>query len=158
METAFIKKTIEELLSALSADAQLDAVSELEGVAIVRFSIKTSDPRSLLGEEGKTLMALNHVVKKIAEQQSIRENIKPISFLIDVNDYQEKKIQELKTRAHMMAERARFFKSSVELIPMNPYERMIIHSFFSNTPDIKAESMGEWRDRRVVIKFIEQST
>ena len=155
METAFIKKTIEELLGALSTKAVLDSVTEIEGVDIIKFSIKTEEPYLLLGEDGKTLMALNNLVKKIAEQQSVRENSTPINFLIDVNDYQEKRIQDLKTRAHMMAERARFFKSNVELIPMNPYERMIIHSFFSNTPDIKTESTGEGRDRRVVIKYVE---
>ena len=39
--------------------------------------------------------------------------------------------------------------------PMSSYERMIVHSFFAETPDIKTESKGEGRDRRVVIKFKE---
>lgn len=37
---------------------------------------------------------------------------------------------------------------------MNPYERMIVHSFFTNTPDIETESTGTGLERRVVIKYV----
>ena len=156
METAFIKKTIEYILSTLSPESRIVDVTEIHGGEITKFSIKTEEPHLLLGEDGKTLMALNHLVKRIFEGQSVKENFKPLNFMVDVNDYQEKRIQDLKTKAVMMAERARFFKSSVELVPMNPYERMIVHSFFTNIPDIETESTGFGKDRRVVIKYVEQ--
>jgi len=154
MEVSFIKGILEYILGTLSPEARLHEVIEIHGGEITKFSIKTSEPQLLLGEEGKTLMALNHFVKRVFEQQASKQNFKPLNFLIDVNDYQEKRIQDLKTKAQMMAERARFFKSSVELVPMNPYERMIIHSFFTNIPDIKTQSTGFGKDRRVVIKYV----
>lgn len=157
MEVSFIKQTIEYLLQLLSPEARLLEVIEIHNGEITKFSIQTNEPYLLLGEDGKTLMALNHLVKRVFEQQSIKQNFKPLNFLVDVNDFQEKRIEDLKTKAVMMAERARFFKSSVELLPMNPYERMIIHSFFTNIPDIETESTGFGKDRRVVIKYVEQS-
>jgi len=156
MEVSFIKQTIEYILSVLSPDARLTEVMEISDGTITKFSIKTNEPYLLLGEDGKTLMALNHLVKRIFEGQCAKQNFKEFSFMVDVNDYQEKRIQDLKTKAQMMAERARFFKSSVELIPMNPYERMIIHSFFTNIPDIETESTGVGKDRRVVLKYVEK--
>ena len=38
--------------------------------------------------------------------------------------------------------------------PMSPYERMIVHSIFSEDPQIKTGSVGEGRERRVVIEYI----
>jgi len=155
METAFIKETIEYILDKLSVKAEFTGVSEINDGAIIKFSIKTDEPYILIGQNGKTLMALNHVIKKMFEQQVLREKFKPLNFIVDVNDYQEKQIRDLKDKAQIMAERARFFRSNVELMPMNPYERMIIHSFFTDVRDITTESVGEGRERRVVIKYVE---
>ena len=156
METDFIKKTIEDILLKIPAHAELKEVSGTGNGDIVTFRVYTDDPHFLIGPEGKTLLALNHLIKKIVEKQSALLNHKKISFIVDVNDYQEKKIQELKNRAQIMAERARFFKSNIECPPMNPYERMIIHSFFTDIPDIETESTGTGRERRVVIKYVNQ--
>ena len=156
METAFVKETIIYLLEKLSVNAQLTDISELNGGAIIKFAIKTEEPYILIGQDGKTLMALNHIVKKGFEQESTKRNFNPLNFIVDVNDYQEKRIQDLKSKAHIMAERARFFKNAVELVPMNPYERMIVHSFFTDVTDIETESTGIGRERRVVIKYIEK--
>jgi len=153
METAFIKNTIEKIFEHLSLDACLEGITEINNGEIIKFSIKTNEPYLLIGESGKTLMAVNHLVKKIFENQREKNNFKEVNFLVDVNDYQEKRIQDIKDKAQIMAERARFFKSNVELMPMNPYERMIVHSFFSNAPDLETESTGEGRERRIVIKY-----
>ena len=77
------------------------------------------------------------------------------SFFIDVNDYQKKHIEDIRMKAQVLAERARYFKSSVEMDPMSSYERMIIHSEFAEVPDIKTESAGVGKDRRIIIKYTE---
>lgn len=158
MNTAFIKKTIENFLEKLSIQATIEDITELNDGEIIKFAIVTDEPYSLIGRDGKILMALNHLIKKIFEAESMRQNLKPINFIVDVNDYQERRIEEIKNKANMMAERARFFKNNVEMMPMNPYERMIIHSTFTNSNDIKTESTGIGRDRRVVLKYIENNS
>ena len=60
----------------------------------------------------------------------------------------------MQATAHMMAERARYFKSNIEVDPMSAFERRIIHEFLSDATDLKTESMGEGPQRRVVIKYI----
>ncbi|MBI2109000.1 MAG: hypothetical protein HYT93_02345 [Parcubacteria group bacterium] len=154
METAFIQKTIEDILRCLSVDATFSGIVEINNGDIIKFSIKTKEPYILIGDEGKVLMAFNHLIKKIFETQSVKQNFKPLNFIVDINDYQEQKIEDIKNKARMMAERARFFKNNVELPAMNPYERMIVHSFFTNTPDIETESTGTGLERRVVIKYV----
>ena len=73
---------------------------------------------------------------------------------MDINGYQKKKIDNLKNMAHMMSERAKYFKSNIEIDPMPAFERRIIHMFLENEKDIKTESEGEGSNRRVVVKYI----
>jgi spoIIIJ-associated protein len=53
----------------------------------------------------------------------------------------------------MMAERARSLQYDVELSPMSAYERLIVHTTLQDAPNVKTESQGEGRNRRVVIKY-----
>ncbi|MFZ2886964.1 MAG: R3H domain-containing nucleic acid-binding protein, partial [Minisyncoccia bacterium] len=74
-------------------------------------------------------------------------------FLVDVNDYRTRQIRDLQAKALMMAERARSFQYDVELSPMSAYERLIVHTALQDAPNVKTESQGEGRNRRVVIKY-----
>jgi len=116
------------------------------------FAVHTPDSALLIGEHGANLAALSHLMKRIVEKQIPGEHI---SFTVDVNDYQKKKVDELKAKAHMFAERARHMKCSVEMEPMSSYERMIVHSEFTAVPDIATESAGMGPSRHVVIKYTE---
>ena len=79
----------------------------------------------------------------------------PIKFFIDINGYFENNNKELQMKAKIMAERARSFKTNMELEPMTPYERMIVHSALEDFSDIKTESVGFGKGRKVVIKYVE---
>jgi len=114
--------------------------------------IETPDSRFMIGRDGETLRSLNHLVRKIAEKTSGQEEISNI--FVDVNGYQKKRFDNLKNIAHMMAERAKYFKSNIEIDPMPANERRIIHMFLENTPDIKTESEGYGPTRRVIIKYV----
>lgn len=118
------------------------------------FTIKTKEAGILIGEDGKHLIALSHIVKKIAENRLRKDKADPISFVLDINDYQLKKLEDLKNTARMSAQRARFFKKDLEMDPMSAYDRRIIHSILGEYPDIKTESVGDDPNRRIVIKPI----
>jgi len=45
-------------------------------------------------------------------------------------------------------------KKEISLPPMNAYERRIVHLELSSRPDIKTESIGEGRERYIVIRPI----
>ncbi len=89
----------------------------------------------------------------------VEKNLSPEeSFLIDINDFQKKKVESVQAVAHMMSERARYFKSSVEVDPMSAFERRIVHEFLSDSTDLKTESVGVGPSRRVVIKYLGESS
>ncbi len=76
-------------------------------------------------------------------------------FAIDVNDYRSFQIEKLKIKAKMLANRAKDMKVSIEMEPMSSYERLIIHGALNGEANIATESIGEGRDRRIVIKYVE---
>jgi len=148
-----IKKTIKNILSFLSfeeKDITIDIYTN-GSTDLMCVRINTNDGNSLIGNAGVNLMALDHLVKKILEKE-LGERPK---FLLDVNDFQKNKIDLLKQKVGVFADRARSFKSSVEMDPMSPYERMIVHSLIAKERDLKTESIGFGRDRYVKITYQE---
>lgn len=123
-----------------------------ESTNTIWFSLSGKSAYSLTGRGGEALTALNHLATKIVEGGA-REGVRPPRVVIDANDFEKKKIDGLKTVAHMMAERARYFKSSIDVDPMPPYDRRIVHEFLSAMPDIKTESVGEGVNRHIVVRY-----
>lgn len=176
MDSNHITQLISDLLGHMGVAHESIEVSTLDGRT--RFSVRTPDSHLLIGAKGANLLALNHVVKKIVTakraaaaknavtegetfageggpEQIVRSKTcagEP-TFFVDVNGYQEAALGTLKTLAKVMGERARSLKASVELEPMSSYERMIIHSFFQDAPDLQTASTGDGERRRVVIKY-----
>ncbi len=150
MKESKIKETIEEIFRRTSCTISSIEVNDEHNM--LWCSVETPDSRFMIGREGETLKSLNHLVQKMLEKDLTEDGVKNV--LIDINGYQRKKFDNLKNIAHMMAERAKYFKSNIEIDPMPAFERRIIHLFLENDKEIKTESEGEGLNRRVVIKYI----
>jgi len=147
-----VEGIVTEFLQALGAS--YSGVERLDTAGQAIISIKTDNARALIGMHGDTIHAIDMLVKKIAEKRiPLEDGEEAPMFLVDVNDYRTKQIKELQTKALMMADRARSFQYDVELTPMSAYERLIVHTTLQDAPNVKTESQGEGRNRRVVIKY-----
>ena len=144
-----ITNTLKQLLQA--AGLPLFDVEVGTTVGQTVFQIKTTEPRVFLGPRGDTLHAIDYLIKKMMEKSGIPDP----HFIIDVDGFRTKQIIDLQQKALIMAGRAQSFKYDVELTPMSSYERLIVHSALSSVPNIKTESRGEGRDRRIVIRYVE---
>ena len=153
-----VETTIKDLLAVIGLSySKLDTV-EIAGQTV--YSIEAGDEgKDLIGSHGDTVHALDYLVKKIVESKTPHvpleegEHREPL-FLVDVNGYRSQKIKDLQAKALSMAERARSFEYDVELSPMSAYERLIVHTTLQETPNVKTESQGEGRNRRVVIRYV----
>ncbi len=146
-----IQNLIKELVEKITISVNDVSLSE-EGKEALWFSVEVNEPHFFLARGGEGLSALNHLVRRIIESKTPTEETGEI--LVDINGFQRKRIDNIRAIAHMMAERARYFKSSIEVDPMPPFERRIVHEFLSNATDLKTESQGTGASRRVVIKYI----
>ncbi len=144
-----IKSLIEGVLEKMNVEGE---VLVKESAECSQFIIKTGEAGLLIGENGQHLAALNHILKKIIENEFRKNDLERIYFIVDINDYQAKKNEDLKNLAQMGAQRARYFKKDVTLKPMNSYDRRIVHATLTAYPDIETGSIGQEPERRVVIK------
>ena len=154
MQKGEIINLIRELIEKTTVSAGEIQVTEEtgeRGKKTVWFSAEVPDPYHFSARGGEGLFALNHLARRIIETRSpdLAEEI-----LIDINGFQKKRVENVRAVAHMMAERARYFKSNIEVDPMPAFERRIVHEFLSDAADLKTESEGTGLGRRVVIKYI----
>lgn len=152
MKNKEIQEIIERILVAMDIPGEVE-VTEEESIKTRRFHIKTEKAYLLIGNQGAHLAALSHIVRKIVEKK-LGEEAKE-GFIVDVDNYQGKRIADLKQATMLLAERARYFKIDVEMEPMPPYERMMVHSILAEMTDIKTESTGEGKMRRVVVHYVQ---
>lgn len=154
MNSQEIQNLIKELIEKTNVPVKEIVVSG-DGSKTTIYSVEVAEPHLFTAREGEALTALNHLVRRIIESK-IPEGLeeKGPSILVDIGGFQKKRIDNIHTIAHMMAERARYFKSSVEIDPMSAFDRRIVHEFLSDATDLKTESAGEGPSRRVVIKYI----
>jgi spoIIIJ-associated protein len=153
MTESEIKKHVEEFIQKTGFAFDTVSIELDQDSGSFWIKIASQDARALIGRDGETIQAINFLIKRIFETKAGEQSPR---IIIDVNDYQKSRIDRIKTIAYMMAERARFFKSKVELEPMNAFERRIVHDFVSKHEDLASESTGFGQSRRVVISYKEK--
>lgn len=149
MDKSQISNLIKELIEKTAVTVHGIEINEDKG-GTTWFSVEVSEPYHFSSRGGEGLSALNHIIRRVVETKNPEAEVR---LLVDVNGLQKKKVESVRATAHMMAERARYFKSNIEIDPMPAFERRIIHEFLSDATDLKTESMGEGSSRRVVIKY-----
>lgn len=75
-------------------------------------------------------------------------------YVVDINNYRKERERLLIELAKAAAQKAVTTKEDVQLPAMNAYERRLIHVELAIRPDVKTESVGEGKDRGVVIRPI----
>ncbi len=164
MEKEEIKNLIKELIEKTTIGLKEISVT-LDGPKNIWVSVEVKEPHFFILSDGEGLHALNHIVHRIIESKTSRnknqENVvsdvatkSGLGIIIDINGFQKKRVENIRAVAHMMGERARYFKSSIEVDPMSAFERRIVHEFLSNATDLQTESTGMGYTRRVVIKYV----
>lgn len=72
--------------------------------------------------------------------------------VVDINNYRRKREDLILEIARVTARKSIAEKKEMPLPIMNAYERRLVHTELTKYPDIKTESVGEGRERYVVIK------
>lgn len=101
----------------------------------------------LIGRRGETLNALQYLCNLVANKGRNDH----IRVVLDVEGYREGREETLTALAHKMAEKAVLTGRRIELEPMNPHERRVVHLALQNDKRVDTISHGEEPYRRVVI-------
>ena len=100
----------------------------------------------VIGHRGETLDALQHLVSLAANNSGGYFKV-----TLNIGDYREKREQTLISLAGRVAERVKSNSRNRALEPMSAYERRIIHTTVQEIDGVCSASIGEGKNRRVVI-------
>ncbi len=140
-----VSEILENILGLLGLEGSFEVVENEEEV---RVEIETADPGRLIGFRGETLDCLQLIVNQIVARQS--ETYKRV--VVDVANWRKSKEDDLTKRAQAWAQEVKDSGKEKELEAMPSWQRRIIHMVVAEVAGVSSESIGEGRDRHLVIR------
>ncbi len=155
IEVSFVEDALEYAKNYLKNSIEsLGVPCEIDGYVdgdILHITINSERNPILIGTSGKTLQALNELVRlAVSAHFKHRHRI-----LLDVGGYKEERYEKVARLAHREARSVQRTKTSAKLNPMTPDERRIVHTTLKGMAHIATESEGDGNNRAVVIKYID---
>ena len=117
---------------------------------IYNINLVTSNNSILIGKEGKTLDAIQCLLRQIS-QNDLQNKIK---INVDISNYKYEQTKKLEKNIKNIAKEVLKTKVDTSLDPMNSYNRRIVHTIVSEFSDLETESIGEGKERHVVIRYV----
>lgn len=141
-----IKTETEALLSKMVSKFTVEVEEE---DSVFHVIIKTDEEVStVIGRHGETIRA----VQKILEVILYKQFGEAVEILVNVNDFREKQKERLEILASEYAEKTQSSHGPSFIRNLSSYERKLIHEYVTkNYPELTTYSIGEGRDRRLVI-------
>ncbi len=144
-----IKQEIEQILQLMGFDVKVTEKLNDKNERV--FNIKTinkKDSSFLIGQKGVNLKSLQHLIRLVI----FKKNDKKTKFTLDVNDYIKENNQRLIQQAQIAAKEAQDKHKTVILPPMTAYQRRLIHLELENNKNVYSQSVGEGKERKIIIK------
>ncbi len=145
----FLKGFIRDI--GFNCEVKGDMTVNEKGFVPRLITIEGEDAPSLIGHRGEMLDALQYLSNLCLARKSEGEHKEYVRVIIDIENYREKREQTLRALARRMASKALKYQRNVLLEPMNPYERMIIHSEVQAIEGVSTHSVGYDDNRKIVI-------
>jgi spoIIIJ-associated protein len=139
-----VRAVVSRVCVALGLRASVD-LQETEDE--IRATVNGPDLGLLIGKHGTTIDALQHVAARAAFRGA--EDRKQV--VVDAAGYRERREAALQRTADRAAADALSFRRPVELEPMSPQERKVVHLHLRDHTEVDTHSEGDEPERRVVV-------
>jgi spoIIIJ-associated protein len=139
---------LEELFEAMGLDAIAEPVRRGNHVYVDIVDAAEEDLSLLIGRHGQTLDAIQELTRMIVGRR-LDERIRVI---VDVDGYRQDREEQLSVRGREVAEQVKDDGGEIELEPMSPFERKIVHDAVAEVEGVETLSRGEDPQRYVVIR------
>jgi len=140
-------EVLDNLLGMLLLEGSYEIEETEENFSV---SIETKDAGRLIGARGESLDALQLLVNQMVAKKVGEEGFKRV--VIDVMGWRKQKGEELVASAQSWGKQVLESGQPLELEPQSPWQRRIVHMTVSEMKGLSSESVGEGRDRHIVIK------
>lgn len=142
-----LEELLEEIADGLSLDVEVH-VEERDGV--LRGRLEGEDVGLFIGRHGQTIDAVQHLAQRIV----FPDGPSSVRVVIDANGYRERRAEALRADADEAAEEALSSGNPVELDPLPPFERRIVHEYLRERGGVETHSEGNEPERYLVISPI----
>jgi hypothetical protein len=102
----------------------------------------------LIGRRGETLQAFQFITQLLVNRRLGHWT----RVLLDIEGYRSRRERYLKDTALRAAEKAMRYREPIELDPMIPSERRIVHLTLATHESVTTHSEGEGDNRRVMVE------
>ena len=134
------------LLERMGISADIDVKDDNDRTVL---EIQTADTELVIGRRGVVIDAIQHLVNKAVFKERSTEKGKPL--VVDAGGFRDKQVERLRGIATKMAEKALTTKQIVELQPMSPHDRRIVHMAIAEIEGLSSRSEGEGEDRHILL-------
>ena len=145
-----VEESVKEFLKSVfhAMDMAVEIIVKVnEEEKLIEVDLKGEDMGILIGKRGQTLDSLQYLTNLAVNKHS--ENYYKVK--VDTEDYRKRRKDTLENLAKNIAYKVKRTKRPVELEPMNPFERRVIHSALQNDRFVTTHSEGDEPYRHVVV-------
>ncbi|MEP7015375.1 MAG: R3H domain-containing nucleic acid-binding protein [Verrucomicrobiota bacterium] len=127
------KDLLDTMLGFLGFVVQIEEQEDEAGNMVLQ--IYTEESRRLIGRDGDTLAAIQFLLNRLLQT---KDKDAP-KVVVDCEHFRSMREDNIIAHVRELAERVRASGRSLQLEPMNSYERRIVHNAFKDDPDV-----GTW--------------
>jgi len=139
-----IRALATSVLDAMGFESRIDVYDAASFIAV---DVASDSTALFIGQKGETIDALQYLVNAAVYRK--RPFVKRI--VLDAEGYRQRRIEAIQGIAHRTARRAIREGRTMELPPMSPAERRVVHIFLRDNPRVTTASEGSGQNRRVMI-------
>lgn len=145
----YAKKYLENLLSFFGLNIDVYATNSDDEV--IELHVPSTHLNGfLIGQHGDTMRALQFMV-----MNALKNNEYEITRVnVDIADYKKNRAERVAQQAEGWVKKVKDSGEPMELKPMNAADRRTVHKL-ANDEGLQTESVGEGRDRHIVLKVAE---
>ncbi len=141
----YAKKYLEDLLSFFGLNTEVHATSDDE---VIQLNVPSSHMNGfLIGQHGDNMRSLQYLTCTALKNNDYEHN----RVNVDIAEYKKQRAERLRDRAEDWVKQVRDSGEPMDLQPMNAADRRVVHQLASEY-GLTSESVGEGRDRHIVLK------
>jgi spoIIIJ-associated protein len=141
-----LERMFEAILAGMGLSGEVTVTENGEGAIAVVVGGDGSD--ALIGRDGAVIDALQYLAHQTALRASAGE---PRKVSVDAGGYRERRQRQLERLAEHAANEAIAHREEIELDPMTPHDRRIVHMALADRTEIVTRSEGDEPNRRIVV-------
>jgi spoIIIJ-associated protein len=140
-----LEELLEEIADGLSLDDVEIRVVERDGALV--GELDGEDVGLFIGRHGQTIDSVQHLAQRIV----FPDGPSATRVVIDANGYRARRAEALRAEADDAADQAISSGKAVELDPLPPFERRVVHEYLRERGDVETHSEGNEPERFLVV-------